>query len=387
MLSKLTLGELESPHCFGMKLIALVITGLFAAKTAKGRALKSGCSEILYIYPVYNQDGSNPMKFLKAAVLSAAIALATQSHGFDLPAQLRKALEPYNASPAKPARAHPSAVPRDAGMPATTGNFGACLQNFANGTPPAVTQSQLPTTRALCFSGFAVLHSGLTKTPVYAAEVLSRDSLDAAKGLKRTNKFFADARLPSTERAALDDYKGSTFQRGHQFAAANANSPEAMAQSFSLANMVPQSPVNNSKTWAGLEKATRVYAMRAQGNVYVITGPVFTKDACPFVLAAKRQLTLNELAIPASNSEAIVLAVKSTGFAAPRSYDADACTIGAGVAVPSHLFKLVYDPTTQRAWSHWLENTDWARVSAPISYDELVRRTGIEFLPGVHPRS
>jgi endonuclease G len=333
------------------------------------------------------------MKISKTAALAAGLLLALPSHSFELPQLALQAFESYFAKADKPS---PGQVlssepvptrPNRVGLASANGNFGACLQNFANGTPPAVTQSQLPATRALCFSGFAVLHSGLTKTPVYAAEVLSRDSLEAAKGLKRTNKFFADARLPSTERAALDDYKGSTFQRGHQFAAANANSPEAMAQSFSLSNMVPQSPVNNSKTWAGLEKATRAYAMRASGNVYVITGPVFTKEACPFVLAAKRQLTLNELAIPASNSEAIAMAVKSTGFVAPRNFDAQACTIGAGVVVPSHLFKLVYDASSKRAWAHWLENTDWAKVSRPISYEELVQRTGIEFLPGVQPKS
>jgi endonuclease G len=217
--------------------------------------------------------------------------------------------------------------------------------------------------------------------------VLSRERIGAAKGLNRTNKFFADARLPNAERATLDDYKGSTFQRGHQFAAADADSDDTMAQSFSLANMVPQSPVNNSKTWAGLGKATRAYAHRAKGNVYVITGPVFTPQSCPFVLAAKRLLSEQNHAIPASNSKIITQAVATAGFVAPRIYNADACTVGSGVAVPSHLFKLVYDPATQRAWAHWLENTDWARLSAPISYDELVRRTGIEFLPGVHPRS
>ncbi|MGT2489950.1 DNA/RNA non-specific endonuclease [Cupriavidus basilensis] len=49
-----------------------------------------------------------------------------------------------------------------------------------------------------------------------------------------------------------------------------------MAQSFTLANVVPQySRQNNRKAWASIEKATRKYAMRAAGDVYVITGPVF----------------------------------------------------------------------------------------------------------------
>ncbi len=327
------------------------------------------------------------MQFFKVALLVAAALLAQQSYKFDLPSQIFKALESYFLQAEQPAKSRESAPRSAMVLPAATGNFGGCRENFANGESPNVPHSKELRARALCFNGFAILHSGKTKTPVFAAEVLSRARIDAAKGLKRTNKFFADARLPSAERATLEDYKGSTFQRGHQFAAADAENDDSMAQSFSLANMVPQSPVNNSKTWAGLEKATRAHAHRAKGNVYVITGPVFTPDSCPFVLAAKRMLAEQNLSIPASNSRIVSQAVKTAGFVAPRNYDADACTIGAGVTVPSHLFKLVYDATTQRAWAHWLENTDWAQVSAPISYDELVRRTGIEFLPGIFPSS
>jgi endonuclease G len=47
--------------------------------------------------------------------------------------------------------------------------------------------------------------------------------------------------------------------------------------------------------------------------------------------------------------------------------------------VPSYYFKLVYDPNTNRAWAHWIANTNEARPSKPISYHDLVKRTGIEF--------
>ena len=48
-----------------------------------------------------------------------------------------------------------------------------------------------------------------------------------------------------------------------------------------------------------------------------------------------------------------------------------------------HLFKLVYDQHDNRAWAHWQENREGERVSRPISYQELVKRTGVEFLPGL----
>ena len=38
-----------------------------------------------------------------------------------------------------------------------------------------------------------------------------------------------------------------------------------------------------------------------------------------------------------------------------------------------------------KAWAHWHLNDNKTRASQPISYSELVQRTGIEFLPGMHP--
>jgi len=53
-----------------------------------------------------------------------------------------------------------------------------------------------------------------------------------------------------------------------------------------------------------------------------------------------------------------------------------------GVMVPEYLFKLVFNPSKNRAWAHWQENREGERVGRPISYRELVERTGVQFLPG-----
>lgn len=216
-----------------------------------------------------------------------------------------------------------------------TQGFSQCPQFFANAKPPVL--SDQPKLRALCYDAFAVLHSGQSKTPVFVAQRLNKALVDDANE-KRTNRFYSDARLPRDERAELDDYKRSGYSRGHMAPAGDMPSAQAMAQSFSLANMVPQSIKQNGGPWARIEKDTRSYAQRAQGDVYVITGPVF---------------------------------------------ESDASTVGGNqVRVPSFLYKLVYDSQTQRAWAHWQANNDAARVTQPISYEELVSRTGIEFLPG-----
>lgn len=217
---------------------------------------------------------------------------------------------------------------------ANTTDFSPCRQMFANSQPP-VLPNQAMAPRALCYSSFAILHSGKSRTPIYVAQRLNKEQIEAK--VTRATKFFADARLPRAERAELADYKNSGLDRGHMAPAGDMSTEESMAQSFSLANIVPQSPINNRKSWAGIEQATRKYVMRAKGDVYVITGPVF---------------------------------------------GAKPMAIGPGkVWVPTHLYKLVYDPSTGRSWAHWLDNTDEARIGKPISYDELVRRTGINFIP------
>lgn len=214
-------------------------------------------------------------------------------------------------------------------------DFSQCRQMFHNGQPP-VLQNQAMAPRALCYSSFAILHSGKSRTPIFVAQRLNRAQVEAK--VARATRFFADARLPRAERAVLEDYKNSGLDRGHMAPAGDMATEESMAQSFSLANMVPQYPVNNRKSWASIEKATRKYVMRAAGDVFVITGPVFAPNPP---------------------------------------------TIGSNnVWVPQYLFKLVYDPSTRRAWVHWLNNADEARVGKPISYDELVHRTGIDFMPG-----
>ena len=215
-------------------------------------------------------------------------------------------------------------------------SFARCPQFFVNGTPPAM--APRPKLRELCYEAFAILHSGETKTPVFVAQVLNRRSVEDADE-KRATTFFADARLPRAERAELEDYKRSGYSRGHMAPAGDMHSPTAMAQSFSLANMVPQDIQHNGGAWAKIEQDTRRYIRRAKGDVFVITGPVFMPDS-------------------------------------PN--------IGQnGVRVPKFLFKLVYDRTTNRAWAHWQENREGERVRRPISYRELVQRTGVEFFPGL----
>ena len=196
---------------------------------------------------------------------------------------------------------------------------------------------QIPTSpqlgRDLCFDGFAIYYSPQDKKPIYTVEKLSQERLSGQRP-RRSNQFYEEARLPFAERAQLSDYKGSGYDRGHNAPAGDMNTDKSMAQSFSLANMMPQARQNNQGIWAkNVEEATRLYVKRVPGDIYVYTGSV-----------------------------------------------GNAGSIGKGrVTIPTHLYKLVYDPAKNSAWAYWIENTNEANMTPPISYQELLQKTGIDF--------
>lgn len=231
-------------------------------------------------------------------------------------------------------------------LPDASGGFSACREMFYGGREPAWPNQESLRPHKLCAEGYAVLYSGLTKTPLVVAERLNRASLGRAAGLERPDAsradgsraeaFFADPRIPASDRASLGDYAGSGFDRGHMAPAADQSSPLAMSQSFALTNIVPQDPANNRKVWSKVESDVRKYVKRASGDVFVYTGPLF--------------------------------ASRSRQVGASR------------VQVPSHLFKVVMDATTGKAWAYVLPNTAEAQITPPMSYADFERTTGLKLL-------
>lgn len=153
----------------------------------------------------------------------------------------------------------------------------------------------------------------MTKTPVYVAQRLNRQLIEDADE-KRAKRFFSDARLPSNERAELEDYKSSGYSRGHMAPAGDMPTRKAIAQSASLANMVPQNAQHNGGARNKIEQDTRHYVWRGQRG-----------------------------------------SVRNHGSGVHGYTGAN------GVKVPTYLYKLAYDATTQRAWAHWQENGEGKR--------------------------
>ena len=150
-----------------------------------------------------------------------------------------------------------------------------CPRHHPGGVAPDITRPALAAqVRELCFDGYAVLHSGVSRTPLAAAEHLTRRRIQQAREMERDDAFHAEARLPEDERARLVDYARSGFDRGHMVPSGDMPVASAQQQSFSLANMVPQNPGSNRCLWEGIERAVRDLAVD-EGAVWVLTGPVF----------------------------------------------------------------------------------------------------------------
>ena len=149
-----------------------------------------------------------------------------------------------------------------------------CLDQFYQETAPQLQRDNLKKdTTALCLNGFNAMHSGVSKTSFWVAEYLTPERLSVK--IKREDSFHEEE-LVKGARATLEDYRASGYDRGHM--APNADMPTKAAQhdSFSLANMVPQTPQNNQQVWRELEEGVRALVTKQKQDVYVITGPDYS---------------------------------------------------------------------------------------------------------------
>jgi endonuclease G len=211
-----------------------------------------------------------------------------------------------------------------------------CTPQFLDGTQPRLVNLKLvPKTREVCATGYAALHSGLTRTPLWVAEHLTRERIEGAESIRRKDAFHAETSLPADERAELSDYERSGYDRGHMAPAADMGTPEAQQESFSLANMIPQAPSLNRGLWEGIEESVRGLAAR-DGEAYVVTGPIFSGE--------KLQ------------------------------------SLNGRVLVPTEVWKAVYVPKEGWAGVYLTQNTNDSGWQA-ISLAELERRAGVDAFP------
>lgn len=215
-----------------------------------------------------------------------------------------------------------------------------CLSHFLKGKHPTIVKSTKITdkTTEICFSTFAVNYSHLTKTPNWSAEFVSPQGLAQAKGMKREDNFHEESRIPEKYRSLLSDYKKSGFDRGHL--APNGNRINKMDQyeSFSLANIMPQSSYANQNGWRHIEEGIRTLVTKHRQPVYIITGTLY--------LDSKNQRKIGK----------------------------------SKVYVPSHIYKAIYFPDANIASAYVMVNDDRQQKDV-VSLSQLQSYTGIVLFP------
>jgi endonuclease G len=216
-----------------------------------------------------------------------------------------------------------------------------CPQNYASGQAPDIVNQKLnDRAREICFHSIGLVHSGLTRTPLWSAEYLTSERIREGMSLPRQDSFHAEYQLPENERAELDDFKRSGWDRGHMSPNKDQANASDQADSFSLANIVPQSRHINQNLWEGVEASVRSYVMNGH-SIYVITGPIFEGS------------TLSRL--------------------------------NGRILVPSHVFKAIYDPQTHAAGAYIATNEKDSTTSdfESSSIAALERRIGIRLFPAM----
>lgn len=189
-----------------------------------------------------------------------------------------------------------------------------CPQFLPNG--PVAYQAQ-PGDQEICHTNYAVIHKCSVKAPVAVFEHVSPAMITGTN--KRRDDFRPDPQVHPQCQAQLSDFAGQPYDRGHMAPAGNfTHSAQAMSESFFLSNMVAQVPNNNRGIWKQLETWERFWVLKG-GDFYIISGGIF----------------------------------------APGHK-----TIGNGVGVPTHLYKVIIDKNTKIVTAYLMPN-------APLPVEDL----------------
>jgi endonuclease G len=149
-----------------------------------------------------------------------------------------------------------------------------CPDLYLGAKPPILPSKLDQDAKTLCYSAFSSRSSPITRTPVWAAEKLTPEAVRSARSIERVSNFYPEDRLAAHERAELGDFRQSGWDRGHLAPSGDMPNLDAQAESFSLANIIPQAGYLNRNSWADLESDVRNLANR-RDVLYVVTGTLY----------------------------------------------------------------------------------------------------------------
>ncbi len=213
-----------------------------------------------------------------------------------------------------------------------------CPEFVFHGAPVS---SYTEPTQQLCKTNWGAHYLLPLKATEFVVEKINLEDVNGSA--QRRDNFRADPEIPAQHRAELSDYAGTGYDRGHLApAATNTRTVEIMSESFLLTNMVPQVPNLNRGIWLRLELRVRNWVRDHSKEIYVVSGAV---------------------------------------------YGDGHLSVGEGVAVPTHMFKVIVDAAEHKGIAFWFPNDLGTRIpqrelpNYAVSIREVEQRTGINFHP------
>ena len=126
-------------------------------------------------------------------------------------------------------------------------------------------------------SVFTICYDYKLKGAKYVAYTLD-GSLVNSSNIKKRPRFYTEKNLPKQYRSTSKDYVNSGYDRGHLANDADFDYNEkTLRKTYTMANIIPQAPKVNRKTWIKAEKYERTVALEL-GFVTVINGVVYSSN-------------------------------------------------------------------------------------------------------------
>ena len=111
----------------------------------------------------------------------------------------------------------------------------------------------------------------------YVAYTLDGSKVNAIN-IKKRNSFYTEKNLPNQYRSHNKDYTHSGYDRGHLANDASFDyDKKVVAKTYTMANIIPQVPNVNRKTWIKAEELERKVAV-GLGMVNVLNGVVYSSN-------------------------------------------------------------------------------------------------------------
>ena len=197
--------------------------------------------------------------------------------------------------------------------------------------------------RVLENEGYVCGYSDALRSPLWVSYRLF-DKAGTTSAGERPSDFDIDGRTMAKVRS--DEYTRSGYDRGHlapNYAISRCYGRKAQLGTFLMSNVIPQRHEMNAGLWRHLEERAAVNYSGRFGEVWVMTGPIFTSE--------------------------------------PK-------TIGKGVPVPDACFKIMIDETEGKIRTQAFVVPQDVAAGASlnqylVSIDEVERLTKLDFLPGL----